>query len=211
VTMLIIAVNLALFFYEASLPPRQLEFLIRNYAIIPSHYLAPGRYSLEQLLWPLVTAMFLHGGWLHVIGNMWYLWVFGDNVEDQMGRWNFLLFYLLAGLVGNVAHIIADPFSRMPTIGASGAVAGVLGAYLVLFPRARVLALIPVLIFITITEVPAVIFIFLWFLLQLVNGLATLGVPTQATAGVAWWAHIGGFLTGFFLAPFFRHRRPYYW
>ena len=128
-----------------------------------------------------------------------------------MGHLNYLFFYLLAGVIGNVAHIIADPFSRMPTIGASGAIAGVLGAYLVSFPRARVLALIPIAIFITVAEVPAVIFIFLWFLLQLVNGVATLGVPTQATAGVAWWAHIGGFLTGVFLASIFSSRGRYRW
>jgi membrane associated rhomboid family serine protease len=144
----------------------------------------------------MFTATFLHGGWFHLIGNMLYLWVFGDNVEDALGRARFVLFYLLTGLAGGLAHIISDPQSVIPTIGASGAVAGVLGAYFITYPHARVLALVPLLFIVTFIELPAVLFLFLWIALQLFYGIAAiLGTANM----VAWWAHVGGFAAGMLL------------
>jgi membrane associated rhomboid family serine protease len=203
VTVLIIFVNILIFFYEASLPETDLRALVQGFGVVPErditallyHPFNPATYI------PFVTAMFLHGGWLHVFGNMLYLWVFGDNIEDLMGRARFLLFYLLTGFAGSVAHIIANPGASVPTIGASGAVAGILGAYFISFPRARVLALLPLIIIFTLVEVPAVLFLVLWFGLQLLSGLAALAVQGDT---VAWWAHIGGFVAGFVLIRFFR-------
>jgi membrane associated rhomboid family serine protease len=141
----------------------------------------------------LLTCMFLHGGWLHFLGNMWFLHVFGDNVEDRLGRLGYLLFYLGSGVVAGLAHLASEPQSAIPTIGASGAIAGVMGCYFVLFPRARVVALVPIFIFIQVIVLPAPFFLGFWFLLQFFQG--TLSV-TSAAGGVAWWAHIGGFVAG---------------
>jgi membrane associated rhomboid family serine protease len=149
--------------------------------------------------------MFLHGGWMHIIGNMWSLWIFGDNVEDRMGRTGFLCFYLLSGLTAGVLHIAFNPSSRIPTVGASGAIAGVMGAYLLLFPHARVLTLVPIFIFIQTIELPAVFFLGFWFLTNLLSGIGSLAAHTGA-GGVAWWAHIGGFLVGLLWALPLRRR-----
>jgi membrane associated rhomboid family serine protease len=203
VTVAIIIANILLFFYEASLPEADLRMLAQKFGVIPVrdlpallfHPFNPATYI------PFITAMFLHGGWFHVIGNMLYLWVFGDNIEDIMGRMRFLLFYLLTGVVGSVAHIVANPGAAVPTIGASGAVAGILGAYFISFPRSRVLALLPLIIIFTLVEVPAVFFLVLWFGLQLLSGLASLAIQGET---VAWWAHIGGFVSGAVLIRFFR-------
>jgi membrane associated rhomboid family serine protease len=132
---------------------------------------------------------------MHIIGNMWSLWIFGDNVEDRMGRVGFLCFYLLSGLAAGVLHIVFNPASRVPTVGASGAIAGVMGAYLLLFPHATVITLVPIFIFLQTIELPAIIFLGLWFLTNLWSGIGSLAAHTQA-GGVAWWAHIGGFLVG---------------
>ncbi len=202
-TYILLAANVAVFLYQTSLPVGELNTLLATYGVIPARigspltFLFPGRWP--QLI-PLVTAMFLHGGWLHIGTNMLYLWIFGDNVEASMGSGPFLLFYLLAGVLGNMAHVIFNLASAVPTIGASGAIAGVLGAYLVLFPHARVLALIPLGFFFTVAEIPAVIFLAVWFLLQLVSGMFSPAAAQQ----VAWWAHIGGFLAGMFLLLWFR-------
>jgi membrane associated rhomboid family serine protease len=144
----------------------------------------------------LFTSMFMHGGWLHIAGNMLFLWVFGNNVEDRLGRVKFLLFYLLAGLIAVYTQVLIDPSSTAPTIGASGAIAGVLGAYAVLFPRARVLTLIFIIFFVTIVEIPALILLSLWFILQFIPALGQVAVKSGGGQGVAYFAHVGGFVFG---------------
>jgi membrane associated rhomboid family serine protease len=152
---------------------------------------------------PLLTSMFLHGGWLHLVGNLWYLWIFGDNVEDRLGHLRFLLFYLAAGLAAAAVHVLSGPAAHVPTIGASGAVAGVLGAYLVLYPRARVLTLLPLFPFFQVVALPAVLLLGLWLLFQFVSGTLSLG---STGGGVAWWAHVGGFVFGMAVARLGRAR-----
>ena len=149
----------------------------------------------------LITSIFLHGSWMHLIGNMWFLWIFGNNVEDSMGHGRFILFYLICGLVADFAHIASDPTSAIPTVGASGAISGVLGAYFLLYPKAKVKTLIFLLFFVTIQRVPAALFLGLWFLLQLASSFADGG----GAGGVAFWAHIGGFVAGLALIRFFRN------
>jgi membrane associated rhomboid family serine protease len=156
--------------------------------------------------WPFLTSMFLHGGWLHIIGNMWALWIFGDNVEDRMGPFRFVFFYLLCGLAAGMVHWITNPNSVIPTVGASGAIAGVMGAYLILFPRSRVLVLFPVLIFPFFFELPAVFYIVFWALMQLFSGTLSLA-DARSVGGVAWWAHVGGFSAGIVLHYFFVRRK----
>lgn len=208
VNTLLILTNLAIFAYQLTLNRVQMAGLLRQFGVIPFRYTQDTTFFLTLGgTIPLVTAMFLHGGWFHVLGNMLYLFVFGDNVEDRMGPSRYLAFYLLAGVIGNVAHILANPASTMPAIGASGAVAGVLGAYLVSFPRARILALLPLVFIWTLTEVPAIFFLLLWFVLQLLRGVAALGAAGRLADTVAWWAHIGGFLSGMVLIRFFRRKR----
>lgn len=202
---LIVATVLA-FLYEVSLPLAERQELIVRLGLVPARVLSPA--PGEGGLLDLVIPVFLHGGWIHILGNMLFLWVFGDNVEDLMGPGRYLVFYLLAGVAGNLAHVLANPGSTVPTIGASGAVAGVLGAYLLHYPRARIVALVPLGIFLTTAEVPAIFFLALWFLLQLANGLASLGVNAlNATGGVAWWAHVGGFVGGALLSVILRQGR----
>lgn len=174
-----------------------------THAVIPSQFVAVGL-TVEQLV-KLTTTMFLHGGWLHVLSNMLYLWIFGDNVEDRMGHFKYLLFYLICGYIASLAHIIVDPLSKSPLIGASGAIAGILGAYLILYPRAKVLTLVFIIFFIQIIPIPAVIFLGIWFFLQLMSG--TSGLSAQAVQGVAFWAHIGGFIAGVVLVKFFAGRK----
>lgn len=146
----------------------------------------------------LVTCIFLHGGWMHFLGNMWFLHIFGDNVEDRLGHLGFLLFYLTSGVVAGVAQLISAPNSEIPTIGASGAIAGVMGAYLLLYPRARVITLIPIVFVFQIIALPAPLFLGVWFILQFYQGMGAIGA--EQTTGVAWWAHIGGFAFGFAVA-----------
>lgn len=190
VNILLIFLNIAIFIYQLSLTETALMDFFYRYGVIPEKFLL-----LQGNDWfPLLSSMFLHGGWFHLLGNMLYLWVFGDNIEDRLGHSGYLFFYLVAGIAASLSHIIANPQSPIPTIGASGAVAGVLGAYFILFPRSKVLTLIPIGFFITTAHLPAVLFLFLWFFLQLFNALVT-GV-TAATQMVAWWAHIGGFVLG---------------
>jgi membrane associated rhomboid family serine protease len=176
-----------------------LERLFRQFALIPADLTAAiGGGSTDRIagqLLTIVTSMFLHGGWLHLIGNMLYLWIFGNNIEDRFGRVRFLLFYLLGGLVAALTQVLVSPTSDVPVIGASGAIATVLGAYLVLYPGARILSLVFLGFFYQLLQVPAVIVLGLWFLLQLIDGIASLGVESSAS-GVALFEHIGGFLTG---------------
>ncbi len=210
VTVLLILLNSAVFLYQLSLPAEQLEAFIRSNGVIPARLAALGSQPAETLV---VTArsmfgsLFVHGGWWHLIGNMLYLWVFGDNIEDRMGHLRFLLFYLLCGMAAGVAHQLANPASTVPAIGASGAVAGVLGAYLLCYPFARVLTLIPLFLLWPVVQLPALVVLGGWFFLQLLNGVAAIGVSAQ-TAGVAWWAHIGGFLAGLLLLPLFDRPQP---
>lgn len=210
VTYLLILINVLVFLYMVSLgSPTALERFVFAWGAVPGEI--TGRAGGQPLLeYPtLLTSMFMHGGWAHLGGNMLYLWIFGDNVEDLMGHGGFVLFYLLAGLIAVGAHILTSPASPVPLVGASGAIAGVLGAYLVLFPRARIVSLIPFGFFLRVAAVPAVLFLPFWFLLQFIQGVATLG---GQTAGVAWWAHIGGFAAGVVLVRVFaRGRRTAPW
>ena len=209
VNWILIAVNLFVFVREIMLPPQQLNEVFYTLGLIPakaSEVFMSGA-PLDTVFITFFTSMFLHGGWMHVLGNMLFLWVFGDNVEDRLGHLKYLLFYLATGIIGDIAHIMSSPFSEVPIIGASGAIAGVLGAYFISFPRARVLTLLPIIIFFTIVEIPAVIFLALWFVLQLFNGTASLG---GAANPVAWWAHVGGFVSGIILIKLLAGKRHLY-
>jgi membrane associated rhomboid family serine protease len=195
VTIGIIAVNALAFWLELSLPEPSLQRFLREYGIVPAEF-----------AWPtLVSSMFLHGGWLHAIGNMWYLWIFGDNVEDRMGHGRYLVFYLLCGSLAGLAQTLVNPASYVPTIGASGAIAGVMGAYFVLYPHSRVLTLIPLFIFIEIIEIPAIFFLGFWFLMQLFSGVGSIAHTAGNQGGIAFWAHVAGFVAG--LAGVFLFRR----
>ncbi len=198
VTYALILVNVLVFLYELSLSALDVQLFFIDWGVIPrelTDYIdAPAGDTSGPLLRPL-TSMFIHGGWLHLSGNMLFLWVFGDNVEDAMGRARYLVFYLAAGYIGAVAQVYADPDSLLPIVGASGAVAGVLGAYLVLYPRATVVAVLPFLLFFPFV-VPAALLIVAWFAMQVLNGVASLGSAMGAEGGVAWWAHVGGFAVG---------------
>jgi len=205
VTWLIIATDVLIFTYMLTLGSEAaLNRFILAFAAIPGEI--TGRIGSAPVSeYPtLITSMFLHGGWLHLIGNMLYLWIFGDNVEDLMGHGGFLVFYLVTGLAAVWTHILLNPGSRVPLIGASGAIAGVLGAYLVLFPRARILSLVPFGIFSRLVAVPAIFFLPFWFILQLFSGLGSL---RGEGAGVAFWAHVGGFVAGVVLVRLFARRR----
>ena len=194
----LIILNVLVFFVELSLGDRLMS-LLKTFGFVPSRFVfAVGQGNLMDAAMPIFTSMFLHGGWLHLIGNMWTLFIFGDNVEDTLGHGTFLLFYLLTGLVAALTQFMVAPGSRVPVVGASGAIAGVMGAYFYLFPSARVLTLVPILFFVII-EVPAYIFLGFWFLMQFWSGtLAVLG-PAAKVGGVAFWAHVGGFVAGFLL------------
>jgi len=196
----LIAVNIVVFLYQLLLPePELLEFIFRWGAI-------PAEISQGQDLFGLVSSMFLHGGWLHIAGNMLFLWVFGDNVEDTMGHVSYLLFYLLTGLAAGLAQVVIDSGSEIPLVGASGAISGVLGAYIMLFPHGRIRTLIFLGFFVTVVLIPAWVQIGLWIVLQFFNGFASLGVRTEESGGVAYWAHIGGFIAGMGLVWLFRDK-----
>ena len=216
VTVAIILGNVAVFTYQLSLPSETLEGFLFLHGVVPAKLRLIGQYPVEifiNLGTSTLAAMFLHGGVLHLLGNMWYLWVFGDNVEERMGSFRFLLFYLLCGILASVTHVLFNLDSQIPTIGASGAVAGVLGAYLVSYPFARVLTLIPLFLFWPIVQLPAILVLGSWFLVQLLNGTASLSGAASMMGGVAWWAHIGGFVAGLSLVAVFASRpaRRYYW
>jgi membrane associated rhomboid family serine protease len=195
VVMLLIALNLAVFGLELSLSPTGLRALMESFAVIPDRF-APHT---------LGSYMFLHAGWLHLIGNLWFLWIFGDNVEDALGRGRFLGFYLVCGVLAGIVHLLVNPASPVPTVGASGAIAGVMGAYLLYFPQSRILTLVPIVIFFTTVEVPAAWMLLYWFLIQVVSGAWTAG-QGALSGGTAWFAHIGGFLAGAALAWFWKRR-----
>jgi membrane associated rhomboid family serine protease len=208
VTLLLIVVNALVFFFELSLPPRAGQELMMEFGMIPARLrlaLASPRVPLSGAVFPLFTSMFLHGGWLHIIGNMWFLWIFGDNVEDRLGHLRYLGFYLICGVGAGLVHTIFNWNSSLPSVGASGAISGVMGAYIVLFPRSRVLTLIPLIIFWFTVELPAYLLLGYWFLIQFFSGLGSLGL--KQAGGVAWWAHIGGFLLGVFLIGVMQPKR----
>jgi len=196
VNYLLVAVNVLVFFWELSLGTN-IERDLMIISFVPVRFWAAPFYPPNLIR--ILVSMFLHGGWLHLGGNMLYLWIFGDNVEDRLGHFKYVIFYLLCGLVATLSHAVANPDSRLPSIGASGAIAGVLGAYIVLFPKARVTTLIPIFVFITIRELPAVLVLGLWFVLQFFVGVASIGASPDATGGVAVFAHIGGFVAGMVL------------
>jgi membrane associated rhomboid family serine protease len=207
VTLALIAANAAVFFHQMSQPPAALRQMVLTWGFVPARLeaaLADPAAGLLPVAVTLVSSMFLHGSFWHILGNMWFLWVFGDNVEDRLGHGRYLVFYLLCGAGAGLAHGLFVPGSAVPAVGASGAISGVLGAYLVMFPRARVVTLVPLVIFFFLARLPAVVLLGWWFLLQLASGLAELGAATGA--GVAWWAHIGGFVIGVALTPLLRRR-----
>ena len=193
ITVTIIVVNALVFVFELRLPLTDRARFIEVYGIVPA--------SVGSL--SLLSSMFLHGGWLHFLGNMLYLWIFGDNVEDRVGHGRFIVFYLTCGLAATLAQVVSNPTSVVPIVGASGAIAGVMGAYFVLFPRSRVLTLLPLFIFWELIEVPAILFLGFWFLLQLLSGVGSVGAG-QGVSGIAFWAHIAGFATGAVAIFFFR-------
>lgn len=203
VNITLIVINVVVFFRQLAMTDTQLHAFVFTHGLIPARLLETwGAGALWAAVSPLLAYQFMHGGWLHIGSNMLYLWVFGDNIEDRLGHVKYLVFYLLMGGLAGLAQVAFDPGSGVPIIGASGAVAGVLGAYLVSCPRARVLALIPIFVIFTLAELPAVIFLGFWFLLQLFQGIATIGIDIS----VAWWAHIGGFVAGMVLVNLFGKR-----
>ena len=208
VTLTLIAINLLVFFYELGLSDTELFQLFYTWGLVPSRMVQ----SAQDLGWPapstwlpLFTSQFLHGSWTHIIGNMIFLWIFGDNVEDLMGSFRFAVFYLLAGAIGGIAQVLIAPAVELPTIGASGAIAGVLGAYLVKYPLARVTTIVPLGFLLLPVGIPAVVYLPFWFVTQAISGLASLGIA-YASGGVAYWAHIAGFVTGVVLVHLFQKR-----
>ena len=203
----IIVVNAVVFVYEWVLPEQELRSFIHQFALIPGYFTGmPFEDVLRTQWWRPFTSMFMHGGWLHVIMNMWALWIFGDNVEDRIGHVTYVFFYLVCGLAAAVAHIFMSKGSPVPTLGASGAVAGIMGAYLMLYPRAKVYTLVPFFI-LTIIPIPAFIYLGIWFLLQLQSGILTWG--HEHLAGIAFWAHAGGFAAGAVLVLVATKRKRY--
>ena len=198
VTVTIIALNALAWFYEVALPPDALARFLEVYGVVPAYLSAP----------TFLTSMFLHGSWSHVIGNMWYLWIFGDNVEDRVGHGRFVAFYLLCGVVAAFGQVAMNPESVLPMIGASGAIAGVMGAYFVLYPHSRVLTLVPLFFYYEIFEVPAIVLLGFWFLMQLFSAGAIARMASTG-GGVAFMAHVAGFVVGMIGVLVFRKReRP---
>ncbi|HSQ27719.1 MAG TPA: rhomboid family intramembrane serine protease [Anaerolineales bacterium] len=207
---LLIVANTLVFLFEISLSPQTLEQFINSFGVIPQQLSLLRPWALVDNPTPLVTLlthMFLHGGWVHFLSNMWILFIFGDNVEARMGHGRYLVFYLLGGIIAGITQAVIAPASNIPAIGASGAIAGVLGAYLVLFPHSRVVTLVPIFFFFWFIDIPAIFYLGFWFISQIFSGLMSL--PTAGlVGGVAWWAHIGGFAYGIFLHRLFVKRIP---
>ena len=212
VTYFLIAFNFSIFLFEATLSPRGLTDLFRQFALIPDHValgLTGHAGGHAGALLPMFTSMFLHGGWMHVIGNMWVLWIFGDNIEDQLGHFLYLIFYLTCGLGAAVLHVLINWGSPIPTVGASGAIAGVMGAYLLLYPKARVSAFLPPFFFFTL---PAWIVLGYWIVVQFFSGAAASVVYSRqgGSGGIAFWAHVGGFAVGMILIKVLPERNGRY-
>ncbi len=202
INTLLIVINTIVFLFEFTMGQNALQVFINQWGVIPTQILA------GQRLDTLFTGMFMHASWLHLIGNMVFLWIFGDNIEDVLGHIPYLLFYLVGGLFAAATHIFFNATSNIPSLGASGAIAAVLGAYIVMFPRARVRTLIFLGFFGFVTRISAIIFLGIWFAMQLLNGVASLGADTAQTSGVAVWAHVGGFLSGIVMAFILTRGRP---
>jgi membrane associated rhomboid family serine protease len=203
INIILIVANVLAFVYEIQLSPSALKGFVFAWGFVPAHF-----WSDPSSAWVTIfTAMFLHGGWLHIISNLWVLLIFGDNVEERMGSLRYLIFYLLSGAAAGLLQAYVLATSGDPMIGASGAIAGVLGAYLILFPRSKIASLVPILFIFTIIEIPAFIFLLFWFATQIYSGLFA-----AQSSGIAWWAHIGGFIFGVVMVSFFatRRRRTYY-
>ncbi len=205
-TIFFIVTCVFVFLYQVSLPVKPGEVFVYQYGAIPAVVFGYTQLPPELISLPaygtLISSMFLHGGWMHLIGNMLYLWIFGNNIEDVMGHGKFIVFYFVCGILAALSHAAIDPESTVPMVGASGAISGVLGAYLLLFPRARVLVLIPLGFFTQMMHIPAAIVLGLWFVLQMVSGGMSLG---HEGGGVAFFAHIGGFVAGMALIGLFKH------
>ena len=199
VTILIIVLNVLAFLYEFSLDDYSRNYFIANYGLIPDRF----------HIWAVFTSMFLHGGWMHIIGNMWFLWIFGDNVEDVMGHGKYLIFYLLCGVAAGMTQVMFNPHSRLPMVGASGAIAGVMGAYLIKFPQSRIVTVVFIFIFLTRIEVPAVLMLLYWFFIQLFSGFGSIGYSQANQGGTAFFAHIGGFIAGMILVKLLGTREKY--
>lgn len=207
VTVGLMAANAVAFLYELSLGSR-LDSFVATFGLVPAKYLHLAERGVNPAirLLPILTSMFLHAGWFHIIGNMWYLWIFGDNVEDRVGHIKFFIFYIICGIAAGFAHIFTNPNSGVPTVGASGAVAGIMGAYFILYPGSRIWTLVPVFFFFQFVEIPAFVFLGFWILMQFLIGTFSKGLgPLQG--GVAWWAHVGGFVTGVVLIFIFKKRK----
>ena len=206
VNTVLIGLNVLVFLFESVQSPVQLDQFIANWGLVPVRFWE----GVSVVGWlPLFTSIFMHGGWWHLISNMLALYIFGDNVEDRLGPFRYLLFYLFSGLIASVAHLAAYSGSSLPTVGASGAIAGVLGAYLVLYPQARVVTLVPIFYFIRVVELPALIYLGFWFISQLFNGFLSLAAADVfSSGGVAWWAHIGGFVFGLAIIRLISPRVP---
>ena len=187
----LIVFNILIFLYQETMDQYSQTLFVERWGIVPD--------SISQHLYTLLTSMFLHGGWLHVLGNMLYLWVFGRGIEDLIGSGPFLAFYLVCGLAAGVLQVVTSPYSQLPTIGASGAIAGVMGAYVIRFSRARIVTLVFIVVFITTVEIPAWILLVWWFVIQLFNGFGSLATANYSGGGTAWFAHVGGFLAGMLL------------
>ncbi|HKT81372.1 MAG TPA: rhomboid family intramembrane serine protease [Vicinamibacterales bacterium] len=197
ITVTIIVLNAIAWLYELMLPQPQLEVFLQIYGVVPAYFSAP----------TLITSMFLHGSWMHVIGNMWWLWIFGDNVEDRLGHGRYLAFYLGCGIAAALGQMFIDPTSTLPTIGASGAIAGVMGAYLVLYPHSRVLTLVPIIFYLEIIELPAILLLGIWFVMQLFSAGSVAVTASTQGGGVAFMAHVAGFVVGMIGVVLLRKRR----
>jgi membrane associated rhomboid family serine protease len=209
-TVAIIAINCYVFIHELAVGSMQRTLMIHTYGLIPARttaFLAGRPITAMQAFLPFFSSMFLHGGWMHLIGNMWFLWIFGDNVEDRVGHLRYIVLYFICGLTGAVAYYYFSFESTVPTLGASGAIAGIMGAYLITFPGARVLTLVPIFFFLTTIEIPAYLILIYWLFIQFASGV--LSIQVQEQGGVAWFAHVGGFLAGIPLMLLLRRpKRP---
>jgi membrane associated rhomboid family serine protease len=199
VTVFLIVINVLVFLFEFSLGPYEQN------AFISAYGLTPDRFHLVNVL----TSMFLHGGWMHVLGNMWFLWIFGDNIEDILGHGKYLIFYLLCGIAAALTQTMLNPVSRVPMVGASGAIAGVMGAYMLKFPRSQIRTLVFIFFFITTFEVPAWVMLIYWFGIQLISGVGSIGYSQVSQGGTAFFAHVGGFLAGMVLVNLLRPQQRY--
>jgi membrane associated rhomboid family serine protease len=212
VTIGIIVINILIFLYELSLGSGLGEFIMK-FGVVPlkvSYYSQVPDLTFINTFFPFISSMFLHGGFVHLIGNMWFLWIFGDNIEDKLGHFKFIAFYFLCGIIASSVHVFFNSQSNVPCVGASGAIAGVLGAYMVTFPRARVVTIVPLFVFIQVMELPAIVVLGFWFVIQFFNGAASI-TASASGAGVAWWAHIGGFAAGviiLYIIRIFFARKP---